>query len=584
MALIRVSDDGGGIGRDDLALAVERHCTSKLDGGLDEIRTLGFRGEALAAIGAAARLVDRVAARARQPTGLERSRSRADAVGAARPAALSAGHAGRGARPVLRHPGAAQVPEVGARRGGGDHRRGAAAGAWPIRERPLHARRAATGRRSTSPAATGDGARLARLAAGDRAATSATTRCRSRRCARACGLPASPACRPSTAPTPRPVPLRQRPAGARQAAPRRAPRRLCRRAGARPPSGRGALPRRSIRAEVDVNVHPAKAEVRFRDPGLVRGLIIGAIREAFAASGPRASTSGGERDHRRVPAGGDAAGCARRRSLASAALRQRRRGARRPASPRRRRRPSRVDAPSADRAPAGAAARSALSQPARRGAGAGPRHLHRGPDRGRAGHRRPARRPRAAGLRADEGGARRRTASPARSCSSPRSSSCRADDVERLAARADELAELGLVVERVRAGRGGGARDAGDARRDRRRGAGARPRRRARRMGARRHASASGSTGSPATMACHGSVRAGRRLKPEEMDALLARDGGDPQRRPMQPRPPDLYRAEARRHRAPVRPAVRRRPSRHPHRANSRAWPTALRRRGGGGR
>src|SRR4029078_6906059 len=56
VGLIRVSDDGAGMARDDLGLAVERHCTSKLDGGLDHIRSLGFRGEALASIGAAARL------------------------------------------------------------------------------------------------------------------------------------------------------------------------------------------------------------------------------------------------------------------------------------------------------------------------------------------------------------------------------------------------------------------------------------------------------------------------------------------------------------------------------------------------
>src|SRR6201995_5616140 len=56
--LIRVSDDGEGMGKADLALAVERHATSKLadTDDLMAIRTLGFRGEALPSIGAVARL------------------------------------------------------------------------------------------------------------------------------------------------------------------------------------------------------------------------------------------------------------------------------------------------------------------------------------------------------------------------------------------------------------------------------------------------------------------------------------------------------------------------------------------------
>jgi len=62
MTLIRIADDGCGMTAEELALAVERHATSKLphdDQGTDDltsIATLGFRGEALPSIGAVARL------------------------------------------------------------------------------------------------------------------------------------------------------------------------------------------------------------------------------------------------------------------------------------------------------------------------------------------------------------------------------------------------------------------------------------------------------------------------------------------------------------------------------------------------
>src|SRR4030042_6982190 len=56
--VIRVRDDGCGMSREDALLAFERHSTSKIreEADLERIATMGFRGEALASIGAVSRL------------------------------------------------------------------------------------------------------------------------------------------------------------------------------------------------------------------------------------------------------------------------------------------------------------------------------------------------------------------------------------------------------------------------------------------------------------------------------------------------------------------------------------------------
>ncbi len=55
-ALMRVIDNGCGMTSDELRLAIERHCTSKIDDRLDDISSLGFRGEALPSIGSVSKL------------------------------------------------------------------------------------------------------------------------------------------------------------------------------------------------------------------------------------------------------------------------------------------------------------------------------------------------------------------------------------------------------------------------------------------------------------------------------------------------------------------------------------------------
>jgi len=89
--LIRVADDGSGIEREDLALAVARHATSKIAAAsdLEAIATLGFRGEALASIAAVSRLS--LTSRSRDKPHAWRLEVDGGEVGVPQPAALAAG-------------------------------------------------------------------------------------------------------------------------------------------------------------------------------------------------------------------------------------------------------------------------------------------------------------------------------------------------------------------------------------------------------------------------------------------------------------------------------------------------------------
>ncbi|WP_299816711.1 DNA mismatch repair endonuclease MutL [uncultured Jannaschia sp.] len=88
--LIRVTDDGHGIAAEDLPLALSRHATSKIDGSdLLNIHSFGFRGEALPSLGAVGRLA--ITSRARGSEGAAAIRCSGGRLEPARPAALGAG-------------------------------------------------------------------------------------------------------------------------------------------------------------------------------------------------------------------------------------------------------------------------------------------------------------------------------------------------------------------------------------------------------------------------------------------------------------------------------------------------------------
>ncbi len=286
--LIRVTDDGEGMTRADLELAVERHATSKLDGDdLMAIRTLGFRGEALPSIGAAARLT--IGTRhAGEPHAWsltveagEKSPVKPAALGQgttvevrdlfyATPARLKFLKADRSeaeaVREVVRRL-AMSRPDVSFTLAGEDR----APVTW-------------------SPAADGD--QLARLGdvLGSDFRANAVAIDAEREGVRVTGFAGLPTLSRANSLAQflfvngRPVRDKLLFGAVRAAYADYLPR------------DRHPLLALFVTLdarEVDVNVHPAKTEVRFRDGALVRGLIVRALKDALACEGQRSATTGG---------------------------------------------------------------------------------------------------------------------------------------------------------------------------------------------------------------------------------------------------------------------------------------------------
>ncbi|MBB6407841.1 DNA mismatch repair endonuclease MutL [Mesorhizobium sangaii] len=286
--LIRVTDDGSGIPEPELALAVARHCTSKLTEDINDIRSLGFRGEALPSIGS----VSRLSIRSRTATsdsaaeiGIEGGR-----VLPVRPAAANRGTT-------------VEVRDLFF--------------ATPARLKFMK------GERAESSATSDVVKRIAiafpavrfTLAGSDRStlelpATDDSAEGSLRRVAQVMGTDfpdnsiAIDAMREGVHLTGHvSIPSFTRANALQQYAyVNGRPVRDKLIAGAIRGAFADVLPRDRHAvtvlfltldpAVVDVNVHPAKADVRFRDPGLVRGLIVGAIRQALADAGIRAATTG----------------------------------------------------------------------------------------------------------------------------------------------------------------------------------------------------------------------------------------------------------------------------------------------------
>ena len=281
-ASIAVDDDGAGIARDDLGLALERHATSKLaDDDLVDIRTLGFGGEALPSIASVSRLT--ITSRAEGAAEAWRLSVDNGDPGALEPAARARG---------TRVEAAGLFRAVPARLKFLKSARAEYLAAADTLKRLAMARPAIAfslehdGRRAwASPAASDPLARLADVLGAAFADNSVAVALEAEDI-RLTGHAGLPTWHRGTAQAQylfvngRPVRDRLLQGAVR--------------AGYEELVPRGRFPVLALFLDlppdrVDVNVHPAKTEIRFRDAGRVRSLIVSALRRALAEEGHRAA-------------------------------------------------------------------------------------------------------------------------------------------------------------------------------------------------------------------------------------------------------------------------------------------------------
>ena len=295
LSRILVVDDGCGLGPEELSLAVERHATSKLapdeagDWDLLHISTLGFRGEALPSIGSVARLT--LSGRAKGASEAWAIAVDGGLVGAPQPAAFAGEHGLRAEVRDLFYATPARLKFMKSERSE------SLAIAEEVRRQAMAHEAVGVsleidGRRvlRLPPEHPGPEGRLKRLAAvlGREFEENALLLEHEREGVRLSGYAGLPTYSRGNA-AHQYLFVNGRPVRDRllQGALRAAYADFL----ARDRHPTAALFIELDPRELDVNVHPAKAEVRFRDPALVRGLIVGGLRHALAGAGHRASTT-----------------------------------------------------------------------------------------------------------------------------------------------------------------------------------------------------------------------------------------------------------------------------------------------------